>query len=259
VVPEALTRHLTREADFFLNRVKNFDVKHVAKITWALASLGMADERKELVTKYWGHVMQRLYDGTARSAADQGSGSWAHVPPAVLVQLVQTEMFAKEKGVELSPRVPDEALDLVENYLRKVQPRNEYLTVAYSNALARMGFAHETYAYVDEHERMQTFRSDIVNAEKKICINFCGPSMFLTDVSGDKPPEESQFHRGRETGDVVARRRLMRSWGWHVIDVPYFHDKMLGEEGDVKDAKREAYMLGRFKHLGLEAELNEAK
>ena len=205
-----------------------------------------------------------------------------------LHQLVQVSLHAAAAGVALEPMPPAltaRALSLSgggeegEEGGGNVGSRAE---AEYSAVLREMGFEHgrEVPALPGGSASPQLappsfLAIDMASPALKIAIEYDGPSHFLTTLNRPSTSLSGQPSFGRETGPTVAKRRLLSSLGWNVLNIPFHHDvgmsssqsgfaemmdACLGatEYTEVRGGRREmvgVYVKDRMREVGVELEL----
>jgi hypothetical protein len=214
ILPISFFGCLEESADKFLESASQ---QSVCNTCWSLAVLDLARAHEPLLQLLWGKAMKI----DAAVFTDDN-----------LSQLVQTKLHARSSGVELSPPEPP-ALRLRMAEAAEVTDSIEGIQESeYSALLTEMGFRHERQV-CPWKEAGRMFAIDIACPVRKIAVELDGGFHFLNS--------------GRENGRTVAKRRLLESSGWKVVNIPYQVDnKMSSREflerhktkGDGKELKK---------------------
>ena len=133
------------------------------------------------------------------------------VDAAVLNQLLQTYIFARVQGIELTP-LPFS--DVATDHL------NSEAQMDVSQILSDLGLPHEQEVLPWKHTDLdlpfqtEMLAIDLAVEKLMIAIEFDGPTHFVK-VLGEGLVEV-------ENGPTQAKRRFLERLGWKVVNIPYF-------------------------------------
>ncbi|GMI27795.1 hypothetical protein TeGR_g11023 [Tetraparma gracilis] len=96
----------------------------------------------------------------------------------------------------------------------RLQRRSSPFLDCISESLSRLGIEHHRNAPFADTDDLELFCLDVAIPSLAVAVEFAHTSDFLVDAS-------NKGKRGRESGPVMARRRLAEASGWHVLVVSY--------------------------------------
>ncbi len=181
------------------NVIKNGSELHIANICYAFAILDLALEYEGAFRKLWDCAI--LLDP---ASIDHGMG----------IQLLQTYVMVSQI-MDIPP--PNNIHQYPQSIpLATVRSKAQRMM---SKLLNEIDFIHEME--VSPFPEDSTLPSgllalDAASKEKKIAIEFNGPSHFLREV------RTGMFLNNMKNGPTKAKRRLLERLGWRVVDIDYF-------------------------------------
>jgi hypothetical protein len=197
VQPSVFFGCLEKHAERFINNANNQDL---TVLCWSLAILNLVRQHEALAQLIWERVT------TTDEASFVRDG---------MLQLVQFEVHAKSSGVVLASPVPralrQRMVEAAANYSISSQSRFQDNT---SDLLKEIGFDHEQEVSPIADVEGELMAIDIACKKGMIAIECDGPQHYLSS--------------GRDSGRTVAKRRLLESSGWKLINVSY-RDEVLME------------------------------
>jgi len=177
--------------------------QEIANICISVALLGMSKSSEALLANLWCKAIQLF-------ATDDGFSD------SSLCQLVQTRLFAATDGVML-PQAPDDMIERMELALKTSNEHVSRSSMEVSQQLHEIGFPHECEVSPDSKTLGGMLAIDFACMERKIAIEFDGPSHYLKAV-------RSGNLTSTENGATKAKRRFLKQLGWKiVINIDYRH------------------------------------
>ena len=167
-------------------------------------------------------------------------------------KLVQVDVHAKASRVELPPAPPGLKKGMIQAAKLTTESSSRFED-EYSALLAEAGFKHEREVQFLEGDYAGFLAIDFACKERRIAVEFDGPSHYLTELKkGAKP------NHGRDNGRTTAKRRLMKQMGWKVVNIDYKDNIMLDtapkekveEHGGKKELKIK-YLRNLLKQVGV--------
>jgi hypothetical protein len=203
IQPEAFFAYLEENPDRFLGSATK---QSLCNVCFSLAILGLVRQHDALLELLWTRLMKSC---VAATLTDKG---WS--------QLVLIELHASASGVSLSVPSPHRRR-MVEAAAAEYahSPRGKGASMGeseYSRLLTEMGFEHER-ELSPVHERGRLLAIDFACPDRKVAVEYDGKFHYLSS--------------GRETGRTVAKRRLLESLGWKVVNICYRDEVLMVELG----------------------------
>ena len=180
--------------------VKHAKPQGISNMCYAIALLGMGKSSEALLAKLWGKGIQLFATDDEFTDLD-------------LYQLAQTRLFVAADGVKLQ-QTPENMTTGMEVAL---MTSNECVSRSSSNVshlLHEIGFPHECEVSPDSKTSGGMLAIDFACKERKIAIEFDGPSHYLKAV-------KSGELTSTENGATKAKRRFLKQLGWKVINIDY--------------------------------------
>ena len=183
--------------------IEKGNTQTIANTCYAISVLGMSkDESKTSLAKLW------------ERAIDLYSAEEEDFRVEELRQLAQTLIFAKASGVQLS-QPPEKMAANMESALHRVDDNTvSRSTKEVSNLLKEIGLNHEEEVAPDKSLSGGMLAIDMACTERKIAIEFDGPTHFLKALGSGKLTST-------ENGATKAKRRFLEQLGWTVINLDY--------------------------------------
>ena len=185
-----------------------FTPQAIANTVWAFATAGVAAPAvfKALFGAAFAMPVERFTTGN-------------------LTQLWQAVLFVRHEAPDASIPVPDAALEArLRSAMADSGERPSDSQRAVSAALRRIGWAHEF-----EHRTAEGLSLDMAQPGNKVCVEFDGPSHFLTTAQS---PQQSLV----PDGSTQFSTRLLRALGWTVVRVPFWEWDPLWHNEPAQDA-----------------------
>jgi len=227
-------------------QLDQFKPQNISNIVWAFATAGVAapglfrDVASEIARRQLGQFNTQVIANTVWAFATAGVAApavfkalftAAFALPAErfttkdLVQLWQAVLFVRHEAPDASIPVPDAALEArLRSAMADSDERPSNQQRAVSAALRRIGWAHEF-----EHRTAEGLSLDMAQPGNKVCVEFDGPSHFLTTAQS---PQQSLV----PDGSTQFSTRLLRALGWTVVRVPYWEWNPLHRDEPAQDA-----------------------
>jgi len=217
--------------------VKSANEQQITNVSWSLVTLGIASENEALLQALW----KRAIETDASKFTSEA-----------LNQLVQVDVHARASGVELPPVSPSLKKRMSQAAKADTNAGSRFED-KYSALLTEAGFKHDREVQFLEGDYAGFLAIDFACKERKIAVEFDGPSHYLTELKkGAKP------NHGRENGRTTAKRRLMEQMGWKVVNIDYKDNIKLStapkekveKAGGMKEMKIK-YLRNRLKLVGV--------
>jgi len=181
--------------------LKHCNVQNISNMCYAIAIVGKSKEFEALLAKLWDIAIELFITG--EEFIDEA-----------LWQLAQTQIFAEVDSIKLHqlPKPMAMRMKLVLNTIEGNEVSHSTRKV--SQLLKEIGFHHKCEVSPDSCLSGGILAIDFACPERKIAIEYDGPSHFLKAVgSGELTSIEN--------GATKAKRRFLELLGWTVINIDY--------------------------------------
>ena len=189
---------LGQHADRLLEHANPQDISNIC---YAIAVSGKSKNFDSLLGKLWGRAIELFASDVDFIDED-------------LRQLAQTLIFAEADGVKL-PQIPERMAERMKSALNSKEDNEvSRSSKQVSQLLNEIGFHHECEVSPDSSISGGMLAIDFACPERKIAIEYDGPSHFLKAVGSGKLT-------ATKNGATKAKRRYLEQLGWTVINIDY--------------------------------------
>ncbi|GMI49153.1 hypothetical protein TrCOL_g7717 [Triparma columacea] len=184
--------------------------QHICNTLWAFGISGLIAKHEETVRILWDEAMKR-------PPTEFKSENWT--------QLEIARLFARSEGVHLEVVDNDgrggNRSDMMERAAKTIDNPATRFERDIANDLKRFGFSgFETEVTpFDNREGGNLLKIDIAWKKEKVALELDGPSHFLS------PSNE-------RNGPTKAKKRLLKSLGWKVLNMSYLQNMKYGKLSD---------------------------
>ena len=187
-----------------INRfVGNASLRHVANVCYAVAVADQFEKSKHMLRTLWERAMQ-LFSSDVKKVDDES-----------FRQLAQTKLLANACTLDLP--VCSKMAKFIEKAMKASSGENNTSSrcaTAVSFCLKRMDFEHECEVPPNSDFWGGFLAIDFACKDRKVAIEFDGPSHFLKANDNDKLTTQRD-------GPTEAKRRLLKMLEWSVINLDF--------------------------------------
>jgi hypothetical protein len=216
-------------------------------VLWSLSVLGLMKQYETMVHVLWKDVLSKLENSHHFNDAISDTNSDDDSLESIAM-LLQVYMHSKVEGVMLDDISDAVKQDMVRHAQRHYSNNRGTNEVKYSDILSSLGYEiKKQHSVVKDLNGVGEWMAlDIVIEEKRIGFEYDGIHHYLTDLS-DLNDGVVVLNQGKETGQTVAKRRIIESEGWTIINIPWYDDAAMESDED----KRRDYVVKRLREVGV--------